>query len=196
MKFKEMDKKNKIIMISGISVASVTLLATIVSAFFTPKAPDPKKLDSRTKVAYMASKQFARLPEQEKIKYVKSVGRSRSAYRQLSSTERRAVSKNTRKIVMKQIKEHVNKFFKMSEEEQNKYLDKRIAQRDKWRKAREARRAQQKSGTKTASTNNRRRGNRNAWRQGFMEGVDSTTRAQMTELRRRMRERRKKTQGK
>jgi isopenicillin N synthase-like dioxygenase len=194
MKFSELDKKNKVILISGISVTSVTLLATIVSAFFTPKAPDPKKFDSRTKVAYMASKQFASLPEQEKIKYVKSVGRSRSAYRQLSRTERSALSKNTRKIRMKQMKEHVNKFFKMSEEEQNKYLDKRIAQRDKWRKAREARRAN-RSNTRT-TTNNRRSGNRNAWRQGFMEGVDSTTRAQMTELRRLMRERRKKTQGK
>ena len=203
MKFKEMDKKNKIIMISGISMASVTLLATIVSAFFTPKAPDPKKLGPIKKVSYMASKQFANLPEQEKIKYVKSVGRSRSAYRQLSSTERTALSKNTRKIRMKQMKEHVNKFFKMSEEEQNKYMDKRIAQRDKWRKAREARRAQSNSNTRTTSTSStttnttrRRGGNRNAWRQGFMEGVDSTTRAQMTEMRRLMRERRKKTQGK
>ena len=191
MNFKEMDKKNKIIMISGISVASVTLLATIVSAFFTPKAPDPKKLGPIKKVSYMASKQFASLPEQEKIKYVKSVGRSRSAYRQLSSTERKAVSQNTRKIRMKQMKERVNKFFAMSEEEQNEYLDERIAQRDKWRKARETRRAQENNGTRTTSTNRRGR-NRNAWRQGFMEGMDSTTRAQMTEIRRRMRERRKK----
>ncbi|MCK4982661.1 MAG: hypothetical protein KAS17_07035 [Victivallaceae bacterium] len=192
MKFKEMDRKNKIIMISGISVASVTLLATIVSAFFTPKAPDPKKLGPIKKVSYMASKQFAGLPEQEKIKYVKSAGRSRGAYRQLSSSERTALSKNTRKIRMKQMKEHVNKFFAMSEEEQNKYLDERIAQRDKWRKAREARRTKSSSST----TTNRRHGNRNAWRQGVMEGMDSTTRARMMELRRRMRERRKMTQEK
>jgi len=186
-----MAKKNKIILISGISVASVTLLATIVSAFFTPEAPDPKKLGPVRKVSYMASKQFANLPEQEKIKYVKSVKRSRSAYRQLSSTERKEVFKNTRKIKMKQMKERVNKFFAMSKEEQNKYLDERIARMEKWRKAREARRAQQKSGTKNASTNKGRRGNRNAWRQGFMEGMDSTTRAQMMEIRRRMKERRK-----
>ena len=198
----KMDKKNKIILISGISMASVTLLATIISAFYTPKAPDSKKLGPVKKVSYMASKQFASLPEQEKVKYVKSVGRSRSAYRQLSSQERTAIFKNTRKIMHKRIKERVNKFFKMSKEEQNKYLDERIAQRDKWRKAREARRAQSNNNSNTRTTNtsssttNRRRGNRNAWRQGFLEGMDSTTRAQMMELRRRMRERRKQQQKK
>lgn len=193
-----MDKKNKVILTIGISVASIVLLATIVSAFFTPEAPDPKQLGARTKVAYMASKQFASLPESEKIKYVKSVGRSRGAYRQLSSTERKAVFKNTRKIMLKQMKERVNKFFTMSEEEQNKHLDKMNAGRDRWRKARETRRAQQINTPKTQSSNNnnRRRGNRNARRQGFLEGMDSTTRAQMMEIFRRARERRKQTQKK
>ncbi|MBU8902795.1 MAG: hypothetical protein KOO69_08650 [Victivallales bacterium] len=190
MKFKEMNKTNKFIMLTGISVASIALLATIISAFHSPKAPDPKKLDSRTKIAYMASNEFTNLPEQEKVKYIKSVGRSRGAYRQLSSTERKAVSKNTgtirRKIIIKQMKKHVTKFFAMNKEEQNKYLDEINARRDKWRKAREARRANNNSNT----SNNRSRGNRNAWRQGFLEGMDSTTRAQFAEMRRRARERR------
>ena len=192
MKFKEMNKKNKFIMVTGISVTSVTLLATIISAFYTPKAPDPKKLDSRTKVAYMASREFSKLPEQEKVKYIKSVGRSRSAYRQLSTTERKAVSKNTgtirRKMIIKRIKERTTKFFAMSEDEQNKYLDDMNARRDKWRKAREARRA---NNNNSNNSNNRRGGNRNAWRQGYLEGMDSTTRAQFAEMRRRARERRK-----
>lgn len=195
MKFKEMDKKNKVILIIGTSVTSVTLLATIFSAFYTPKAPDPKKLDSRTKVAYIASKQFASLPETEKVKYVKSVGRSRRAYRQLSSTERKKVFQNTRKIMMKQMKERATKFFAMSEEEQNKYLDDMNARREKWSKMREARRA---NGTANNNRNNANRnqggGNRNAWRQGFLEGMDSTTRAQFAEIRRRARERRKQQQ--
>lgn len=95
---------------------------------------------------------------------------------------------------MKQMKERASKFFKMSEDEQNKYLDKMNARRDKWRKAREARRAQQKNSN---TNNNRRRGgNRNARRQGFLEGMNSTTRAQFMEIRRRSRERRKQTQKK
>ena len=194
MKFSDLDKKNKIMLTSGISVTSVTLLATIISAFFSPKAPDPKKLDSRTKVAYMASKEFTRLPETEKIKYVKSVGRSRRAYRQLSSTERQAVSKNTgairRKVMMKRMKERANKFFKMSEGEQNKYLDEMNARRDRWRKAREARRAQGNNNNNRNNTRRRGGGNRNARRQSRYEGMDSTTRAQWMEIRRRARERR------
>ncbi len=141
----------------------------------------------------MASREFSNLPEQEKVKYVKSVGRSRRAYRQLSSTERKAVSKNTgtirRKLIIKQMKKHVTKFFAMSKEEQNKYLDKMNAMRDKWRKVREARRANNNTSSNN-NTNNRHGGNRNAWRQGFLEGMDSTTRAQFAEIRRRARERR------
>ncbi len=77
-------------------MASVTLLATIVSAFFTPKAPDPKELGPRTKISYMASKEFSRLPEKEKTAYIKKLGRSSmKEYRNLSSTERNAVVKNT-----------------------------------------------------------------------------------------------------
>ena len=196
-KFSELDKKNKIILGSGISITALTLLATAVSAFFPNKAPDPKKLDTRTKVVYMASKKFASLPEEEKINYMRKAGRSRQAYRQLSRPEREAVAKNTtairRKIRIKQMKERANKFFKMSEDEQNKYLDEMNARRDRWRKAREARRAQAgNNSNRSANTSNNRRqsGNRNARRQSFLEGVDSTTRAQWMEIRRRARERR------
>lgn len=181
-------------MSTGISVASVTLLATIIAAFYTPKAPDPKKLDSRTKVAYMASSEFNKLPKQEKIKYIKSVGRSRKAYRQLSSTERKAVSKNTgtirRTMMLKQMKKRATKFFAMNKDEQNKYLDNMNARRDKWRKDREARRANNNSSNNNNNNPRRRGGNRNARRQGYLEGMDSTTRAQFSEMRRRARERR------
>ena len=199
--FSELDKKNKIILGSGISVTTLTLLATAISALFPAKAPDPKKLDSRTKVVYMASKEFASLPEDEKVNYIKKTGRSRRAYRQLSQPEREAVSQNTtairRKIRMKEMKERASKFFKMSTEEQNKYLDQMNARMDRWRKAREAREANrtQASGSSnrnssTASNNQRRGGNRNARRQSFLEGMDATTRAQLMEIRRLARARR------
>jgi isopenicillin N synthase-like dioxygenase len=203
----KMSKANKIILGSGIAFTSFTLLATIISAFIKPEAIDPKKLSSRTKISYMATKQFARLPEKEKENYIKKLGRTRRVYRQarqqLSDKERQAVRKNMRKVWRKRMKERVNKFFKMSPEEQNKYLDEMIARRERWRKAREARRAQgnnnnsgNRSGNNSSSNTNRRRGNRGARRQGFLENTDSTTRAQMMELRRRMRERRQQTQAK
>lgn len=202
----KMSKANKIILGSGIAFTSFTLLATIVSAFIEPEAIDPKKLSPRTKISYMATKQFAKLPEKEKENYVKKLGRSRRVYRQasrqLSDKERQVVRKNMRKVRMKQMKERVNKFFQMSPEEQNKYLDERIARMDRWRKAREARRAQgdnnsnNRSRNNSNSNSNRRRGNRGARRQGFFENTDSTTRAQLMELRRRIRERRKQKQSK
>ncbi|MFA7184504.1 MAG: hypothetical protein WC082_06410 [Victivallales bacterium] len=190
-------KKDKIILGSGISFASFTILATIISAFIPRTAPDPKKLDARTKVAYMASKQFAALPEAEKVKYVKSVGRSRRAYRQLSRTEREKVAQNTRKVRLVEMKERTQKFFKMSRAEQNKYLDEMIAQWERRRQTREAGRNQNNTRrvASTSNTNQRRNVNRNARRQGMLEGVDSTTRAQMSEFFRRLRERRRQTQG-
>ncbi|MDD5598476.1 MAG: hypothetical protein PHV82_11065 [Victivallaceae bacterium] len=198
------DKKNKIILGSGISFASFTILAAIVSAFIPRTAPDPKKLDARTKLAYMATKQFAALPEAEKVKYVKSVGRSRRAYRQLSPAEREKVAQNTRKVRFMEMKERTQKFFKMSREEQNKYLDEMIARQEQRRQTREAGRPRNDN-SNSADTNNRRNTsasntgrrnvNRNARRQGMLEGVDSTTRAQMSEFFRRLRERRQQTQG-
>lgn len=186
-----MDKKNKVMIFTGSLITAVSLLVSVISAFDTPEIPDPAQLDKRTKVAYMATKEFAGLPEKEKEKYVKKAGRLRGAYRQLSGSERQAVFKHTRKIRLKQMKERADGFFRMNKEEQNKFLDEMIARREKWRKAREA--ARTKRGTAGNSNSSGRRGNRNAWRQYFLEGVDSTTRARFMEIRRRMRERMKQT---
>ena len=197
MKFKEMDKKNKIIVLSGISVASVALLAAMISAFYSPEAPDPKELGPRTKVTYMASKQFARLPEAEKTKYIKKMGRpSRQTFSNLSSEERKAVFKNTRKIMHKQMKQRINKFFKMSKEEQDKLLDDMIARWDKRRKEMQARRAANGNSTNSGRREGPPRGNRQAMMQGIFENTDSTTRAQMAEFFKRLRERREKNKRK
>lgn len=180
-----MNKKNKIIIISGISVASVALLATIISAFYTPKAPNPKELGARAKVSYIASKKFARLPEKEKTKYLSKMGHPRQQmFKNLSNKERKAVFKNTRKIMYKQIKGITNKFFKMSKEEQNKFLDTVITMEEKHRKAREA---QSKQNGDTGITI----GSRSAMMQIMLETTDSNTRAQVMEFLKRLQERRK-----
>jgi polyhydroxyalkanoate synthesis regulator phasin len=186
MKFKEMDKKNKIILISGIAMVFVTLLATIVSAFFTPKAPDPKELGPRTKVSYMASKEFSRLPEAEKKKYISRVGRPRKIFKDLNDNERAAVFKNVRKVMLGKMKERINKFSRMSQEEKNKFLDEMIARRN-------AMRAQNGGKDRTGGPGG---GNRSARMQGMLENVDSTTRAQMSEMHKLIQERSKQTQGK
>ena len=197
MNTNKMDKKMKALLTTGISFVSIVLLVTIASAFSTPEAPDPKQLSPRKKVAYMASKQFARLPEKQKMQYMKKVGHSRRMFRNLNQKERQAVFKNTRKIMHKRMKEHINKFFQMNEEEQNKVLDKMIAQHDRMRKMHEAREAQRaKNGNKNNRPDGPPRGNFKAMLQGILENTDSTTRAQMTEFHRRMEARRKATQNK
>jgi len=187
-----MDKKNKIILTSGISVASVTLLATIISALYTSKAPDPKELGPRKKVAYMASKQFASLPEKEKTTYIKKLGRSSmKEYRKLSTTERNALVKNTSKTRIKMMKKRLDKFFAMNKEEQNKHLDEQIA---KWKKIRE-RWKKNAVQSKKGSSDKRSSTNINARKQNFIENTDSTTRAQMMEYFKRLKER-SQNQGK
>jgi hypothetical protein len=185
------DKKNKIIVSIGITAVSLTLLAVIISSFIERKAPDPNQLGPKRKVTYMASKQFARLDDQEKVKYMKKVGRSRKMYKQLSTEERKAVFKNTRKIMRKQMKEKLNKFFAMSEEEQNKRLDEILAKTSKWRKNR---RTRNNSNNQNASNNKKPKRNYNAHKQRFMENTDSTTRAQVAEFIKRLRQRRQQQQ--
>lgn len=85
----------------------------------------------------------------------------------------------------------------MNEEEQNKVLDKMIAQHDRMRKMHEAREAQRaKNGNKNNRPDGPPHGNFKAMLQGILENTDSTTRAQMTEFHRRMEARRKATQNK
>ncbi len=192
-----MDKKNKIIIISGSSIAAISLLATIISAFNTPEAPNPKELGPTTKVKYMASKEFSRLPEAEKEKYISKVGRPRrESFQNLSNKERQAVFRNTRKVMHKKMKERINKFFKMSAEEQNKVLDDMIARWDKRRKEMEARRAANGGNNNKNREGGPPRGNRQAMMQGMLENTDSTTRAQMDAFFKRLHERRKQTQKK
>jgi hypothetical protein len=181
MSDKKMTKKNKMILISGISVAFVTLIAIIISSFITRKAPDPKLLGPKKQITYMASKQFARLPEQEKTKYIQKIGHPRKIRKQLTDNERKAVFKNIRKVMQKKMKERIKKFAQMSEDEQNDLLDKIIAERNKRRRDREAQ----------GNTGDHK--NRNAFRQGIFENTDSTTRAQMADFRRRIQERENQT---
>lgn len=178
MKFNEMDKKNKIMLICGTSVVFITLLATMISTFYTPKAPDPTQLGAKKKITYMASKQFARLPEAEKKKYVSKIGRPK--LKNLTSNERTAVFKNIRKVMLKKMKERINKFSQMSQEEKNKFLDQMVARRNAMRA--------QNAGKKTSGPGG---GNRNAIMQAMLENMDSTTRAQMSEIRKLIQERSK-----
>lgn len=201
------NKRNKSILIAGIAAACLALAASIVSALIPRKAPDPEELGPEKKVSYLATREFARLPEKEKEKYLSQAGvrPSPQAFRTLSEPERQAVFKNTRKVMHKMMKERITKFFKMSKEEQNKQLDAMIAEWDKRRQEMEARRAAENNAGNNGGNNrnpntgdNRQgppRGNFRAMMQAILENTDSTSRAQMAEFFRRLQERRKQTQG-
>jgi len=184
------DKSNKIILISGISVASITLLLTITSIFFASEAPDPAQLGPREKVSYMASKEFSRLPEAEKKKYMSKIGNSREMFKNLSHAERKEVFKNTRKIMQQKRREQIDKFFKMNKEEQNSLLDKMIAEREKHEAARSSQRGSKPPKPKGPGGDHKIR------LQGILENTDSTTRGKEAEFSRRMEARRKQIQEK
>jgi len=194
-----MDKKSKVILTIGISFAGLVLLTTLISALIPREAPDPKELGPTRKVTYMASRNFARLPEREKIKYMSKVRPSPQSMRTLSESERQAVFKNTGKVMHKQMhkmmKKKIKKFFQMSKVEQNQELDKMIAEHEKRRQEMEARRAQENSGNRQGG-GPPGGGNHKAREQAMLEGTDSTSRAEMSEFFRLMHERRKQTQGK
>ena len=202
MNDEKMDKKTKIILISGISVTGIALLSTIISILFPPKAPDPKQLGPQTKIKYMASKEFTRLPESEKERYISKIGRpSRNTFNNLSEDERKTVMQTTHKVMHKKMqarmKKEMKKFFKMSKSEQDAFLDKMIAEHEKRRAEMEARRAANgNNGNNRGGGPPPGGGNRQAMMQNMLENTDSTTRAQMDAFFKRMHERRQQTQKK
>ena len=188
MNNEKQEKTNKIILICGISMTTVTLLVIIIFACFTPKAVDPKLLGPRKKITYMGSRQFAQLPEDEKINYMKEMGYSDKMFLQVTNKERAAVIKNTREIRRKKTREEINNFFAMSNDEQNKKIDEIIAIVNKRKEAQK----KTNKASENKSNNKRKSGNSNAWKQGFFEKTDSTTRAKILEFVRRFKEREKK----
>ena len=160
-----------------------------------PHAPDPIKLTQEQAIKYMASKQFASLPEPEKEDYMKKVrlmaGDDRRAlFRQnLSEDERRAMMQNTRAIMQKEMKARMRKFFAMSKEDQMKALQEDIA---RWEKEGRGGRGgpggpggQAQGGGPGGPPGG---GNRSAMMRQMLEGTDSTTRAQMAVYRQMMRQ--------
>lgn len=107
----------------------------------------------------------------------------------LSQAERAAMFKNTRKLMFKEMKQRMNKFFAMSKEDQDKELDKMIKEREDRMKA-------------GGFAGGRPGGNgpppggppSKAMIQNMLENSDSTSRAQMSEFFRRMEQRTRERQ--
>lgn len=173
-----------------LSVLAVTaLLTTAIILLRSPaQAPDPTVMEKTEAVKFIASDKFAALPEQQKIEYVRKMrgdnpGPPPVMDESLSDAERQAVRKNMGSVMRKEMVERTRQFFKMSKEEQEKFLDKMIADMEARRKNDQA------QGRTPGGPGGLDGGNRDARMQAMLEGTDSTTRAQMHEMHERIRQR-------
>jgi len=190
---KKMSKGKKAAVITIFVLVLAALIGLPVYWLTRPHAPDPTKLSQEGAIKYMASKQYAALPEAEKEDYMKKVrlmtGDDRRAmFRQnLTEAERRAMMQNNRTLMQKEMKDRMRKFFAMSKEEQQKHISEELARREK-----EGGRGgwggpgggqgggQPGQGGPSAEA-------RAAMMRNMLEGTDSTTRAQMAVYRQMMR---------
>lgn len=188
-------KKRKISIIAGSSLVALLLAAGMGYLLTRPHAPDPAKIPAKDAVKYLASKQFASLSEKEQEDYFNKLRNGKGDNpgmffsKDLSQAERAAMFKNTRKLMFKEMKQRMNKFFAMSKEDQDKELDKMIKDREDRMKA-------------GGFAGGRPGGNgpppggppSKAMMQNMLENSDSTSRAQMSEFFKRMEQRTRERQ--
>ena len=175
--------------ISGAVLAFVVI--SLVVAFFrsgSAKAPDPEVMSKVSAMKYMATKEFASLPDAEKQRYFEKIdsgpgkGGTPPAMDNMTENERNELRRNTRKLMHAHMKKRLEKFFSGSKEEQDKMLDEMIEER----KEREA------NGAGGPSPG----GDPGKHMQDMLENTDSTTRAQMSAMHERLRARVQETANK
>lgn len=203
---KSWSRRKKVLVTLAIAIPVLGIAGLVTYKLTRPHAPDPAKLETKQAVKYLASKDFASLPEREKEDYMarlraKNGDNPRMFFsNDLTQEERHAMFKNTRQIMQKMMKERMNKFFAMSKEEQNQELDRIIKEME----ARRANRPQGGQGGRGPGGQGGQGGqggrgpgggNMAARQQQRYEATDSTTRAQMTEFRKLLQQRRQATAG-
>ena len=158
-----------------IAVISILLISWLYVRFcFRKNAPDPARMTDEQAIKYVASKDFAGLPESEKINYMDKM-RAKCGDAQgpppqiagLTQSERQDMMKNMRPVMERKMKEDMKKFFAMSKSEQEAEIDRRIDEM-------EARRKNDTVGGPAGGPGGDPR--------GMFEGADSTTRAQMSKM--------------
>jgi len=179
--------------------AALILLLLLIKTLSGTHAPDPMKMTPQANLKYMASKEFAALPKAEKESYFSRLRQNHNStppqrpdFSTLSQAERENLRKNTGRMMQKEMRERMKQFFSLSREEQDKYLDKMI-------KERQQRRQQELARNGGTGNNNPppggppEGGNRQAMMQSMLENTDSNSRAQMHEFMSRLRAREQQT---
>ena len=187
--------KKKIVIIAASSLLTLLLAAWLFYLLTRPHAPDLEKITAKDAVKYLSTKQFAALPEKEQEDYFSKLRSSKGSNpgmffsNDLSPEERTAMFKNTRKLMFKEMKQRMNKFFAMSKEEQDKELDRIIKERETQLKAGGFAGGHPGAGTPPPGGGPPPGPPNKAMIQGMLENSDSTSRAQMAEFFKRMTQR-------
>ena len=189
----KLNRKNKILVTAGIAALLIFPLYELCFMLFHTHAPvpDPGGMTQKDAVKYMASKEFASLPESEQESYMKSLRKDKNGppvpfNNDLSQEERAAVFKNTRKLMQKEMKERMKSFFAMDKAAQDKFLDNMVKEMEERRKSGTA---GGPGGGPPPGGPGAAGGPSKAMIQNMLENTDSTTRAQMMEFRTRMEQR-------
>ncbi|MDY6912875.1 MAG: hypothetical protein SVT52_00215 [Planctomycetota bacterium] len=96
-----------------------------------PSPPNPAEQSPAEIVKYMASKQFARLPESQRKEYFNEVRQAkpdrslirRTNFQELTETERTNLRRNVRPLFQRMMDEQVEKYFELPEADRTAYLD-------------------------------------------------------------------------
>jgi hypothetical protein len=187
---KKFTKKSRRNIVFGIIALTVFVSLGFIFSGSKKKAPDPANLSQENAVKYMASNKFASLPEKQKELFIKKLrDKSNDApphkvFASLSQEERKALHKNMGKLMHRKMKERIKKFFAMTPEEQDAFLDQEIERmRERHEKERESGDGGRPQGPPPDG------GDHASRMQGMLENTDSTSRAQMHEFHRRLHER-------
>lgn len=194
-------KKNvvKICLTAGIVVSVATAIVSLVAwgrPVVVPEKKVVKEMDPVVRTRYLASNDFARLDDQQKRQVMEdmrsgtSFRRGMSGMRNISDGERDKIRKNTRQVMDAMMKERLDNFFAMSQDDRNKELDKWIDRMERFRAARPDGAA---GGTAAPAGNRRDRRSQAGLGQRMsrrLEETDSDTRARMSEFFKQMRARR------
>ncbi|MFA7232366.1 MAG: hypothetical protein WC071_13925 [Victivallaceae bacterium] len=185
MNWKNKTRKTKFIQLSTVIILTLLILAAGLVVFSkNHHAPDPKKMTPLAATKYLATKDFASLPEAEQAGYLSKLQGDKNfppmlQDRELSDAEKNSIRRNTARLMHKQMKKRISEFFTMSPEEQNKTIDNMINDMKKRRLAGGA------GGPGGPPPN----GNRDAMMQNMLENSSSTERAQMNEIHKRIQQR-------
>ncbi len=124
------NKTKKIIWASVVVLAIISAGSAAIYILKANAVPPPGNTDEAAK--FIASKKFRSLPLEKRQEYLRKSGRqSFRSMRNMDEKTRRNFRSNMRSMRMAEMNQRLDRFFKMSEAEQNAQLDKDIAEMQK-----------------------------------------------------------------